>query len=157
MTKYVVDASIIIKWVVGDEKEVDQGKALGLLQMWTDSVFDLAACGLWQYEVGNFLGRELLAEAADKMNLLRDLNISTLELSGQIIERCFQIMRDYKVTFYDATYLAFAFEIDGTLITADESFARKTKATNRVSVLKDLQTRQKDSCCPVWPSCLLFQ
>jgi predicted nucleic acid-binding protein len=138
MPKYVVDASVIIKWVVGDEREVDQGKAFDLLWAWRDGIVDLAAPELWQYEVGNFLGRELPAEAADKMNLLRDLNIGVLDLSSPVIERCFQVMRDYKVTFYDASYLAFAFEIDGMLVTADESFARKTKATNRVSTLKDL-------------------
>jgi predicted nucleic acid-binding protein len=138
MTKYTVDASVIIKWVVGDEREADQGKAFGLLRLWRDGLVELAAPGLWQCEIGNFLGRELPTEAADKMDLLPDLNTSSLDLSSRVIETCFQIMREYKVTFYDASYLTVAFDIDGVLVTVDESFARKAKATNRVSTLKDL-------------------
>ena len=56
-----------------------------------------------------------------------------------MFRQCFSWMRDNAVTFYDASYLAAAFEVEGVLITADEKFANKMKKVNRVCLLRDLQ------------------
>jgi len=37
MQRYVIDASVILKWVLGDERESDQDKALDLLNAWHQS------------------------------------------------------------------------------------------------------------------------
>jgi hypothetical protein len=50
MKNYVVDASIIIKWVLGDEKEPDHEKAMGLLNAWGEGDAYISAPKLWQYE-----------------------------------------------------------------------------------------------------------
>jgi hypothetical protein len=34
MKKYVVDASVLLKWVLGDEREADQSSAMKLLNAW---------------------------------------------------------------------------------------------------------------------------
>jgi predicted nucleic acid-binding protein len=47
-------------------------------------------------------------------------------------------MRQKKVTFYDASYLAVAFEIKGTLITTDEKFKDEMGKTNLICLLKNL-------------------
>lgn len=65
MKRYVVDASIIIKWVLGDEREPDQRKAYEFLQEWVHGRAEIFAPSLWHYEVGNFLGREIPEEAAE--------------------------------------------------------------------------------------------
>ena len=54
----MVDASVILKWVLGDPKEPDQGTAVGLLKGWADGTHSLAAPALWEYEAANLLGRE---------------------------------------------------------------------------------------------------
>ena len=138
MKKYVVDASVILKWVVGNERESDHEKAKSLLETWTEGDIELSAPILWQYEVGNFLGRSLQDEAMDKMNLLLNLNIRNVALTNDMVNRCFSWMRQKKVTFYDASYLAVAFEIKGTLITADEKFTDEMGKTNRIYLLKNL-------------------
>ncbi len=142
MERYVLDASVILKWVLGEEQETDQSVALKLLDTWAAGIADLVAPSLWQYEVGNFLGRELRHEATEKMNLLLDLEIKSVDLNNTIIERCFAWMEQHDVTFHDASYLAVAFEIQGTLVTADEKFCRKMGKVGRTCLLRDLNLPQ---------------
>ena len=138
MRRYVVDASVILKWVLGDEQESDQDKAMKLLNTWVEGAAELSAPTLWQYEVGNFLGRELPEEAAEKMDLLLNLNIKSVDLTDTIFRRCFDWMRQVTVSFYDVSYLAIAFEIEATLITADETFVKKMEKMDRICLLKHL-------------------
>lgn len=142
MERYVIDASVILKWVLGEEQETDQSIALKLLDNWAAGMAELVAPSLWQYEAGSFLGRELQGEAREKMTLLLDLGIHSVDLSNTIIERCFTWMEQHAVTFYDASYLAVAFEIQGTLVTADEKFCRKMGKVGRISLLRDLNLPQ---------------
>ena len=136
MRSYVVDASVILKWVLGSERESDQDRAMALLNAWVEGRVELSAPILWQYEVGNFLGRELHRQAAEKMDLLLNLNIRSVDLTGIIFKRCFSWMSQNKVTFYDASYLAVAFDLQAILITADEKFAKKMGKTDRICLLK---------------------
>jgi predicted nucleic acid-binding protein len=138
MTSYVVDASVILKWVLGDEKEPDHEKAVDLLRFWTEGGAELMAPSLWKYEVGNFLGRNLQQNARDKMNLLINLNIGNVELSKTMYEQCFSWMDKNKVTFYDACYLAAAFEVQGILITADQNFVSKMGKTKKICLLTNI-------------------
>ena len=138
MKNYVVDASVILKGVVGNEKESDYEKAMAILETWTGGDIELSAPILWQYEAGNFLGRSLQDEAMDKMNLLLNLNIRNVALTNDMVNQCFSWMRQKKVTFYDASYLAVAFEIKGKLITADEKFTDEMGKTNLICLLKNL-------------------
>jgi predicted nucleic acid-binding protein len=141
MKQYVVDASVILQWVLGNKRESDYEKAVALLETWTEGGIELSAPILWQYEVGNFLGRRLQEEAMDKMNLLLNLNIRNVAFTNEMFRRCFSWMRQRGVTFYDASYLAVAFEVQGTLITADEKFAGEMGETNRICLLKNLDPR----------------
>lgn len=138
MRQYVVDASVILKWVLGDEQESDHEKAMNLLNIWIEGEAELSAPTLWQYEVGNFLGRDLPREAADKMGILLNLHIISMDLTDSIFRQCFKWMKQKRVTFYDASYLAVAFEIQGTLVTADERFVKEMDKTDHLRLLKDL-------------------
>jgi predicted nucleic acid-binding protein len=140
MQNYVVDASVILKWVLGDENEPDHEKATGLLNAWCEGYAEISAPALWQYEVGNFLGRNLNEDASVKMNMLLELNIKGIEFNGNMFRQCFLWMKNHAVTFYDAAYLAAAFELQGTLITADEKFVNKMRKTKRICLLRDLKT-----------------
>jgi len=136
--EYVTDASVILKWVLGDEKEHDQMKAMQLLKVWAAGNAAISAPTLWQYEVGNFLGREVAEEATEKMDLLLHLKIRTIELSNTMYRACFAWMNKYKVSFYDASYLAVAHELQAVLVTADEKFVKKTRTIDRICLLKDI-------------------
>ena len=138
MEKVVVDASVILKWILDGDKESDKDRAMALLKDWGDGRVQLYAPSLWQFEVGNFLGRELPSEAEEKMSLLADLHIGTVPLNDSIYRRCFAWMNGKKITFYDAVYLSAAFEIQAMLVTADEAFIKKMEKIDRLCSLAQL-------------------
>ena len=138
MRGYVVDASVILKWVLGDEREADQDKARELLNAWVEGRIDLTVPKLWQYEVGNFLGREVPEQANEKMKLLLSLGIRSMDLNEGMCVQCFTWMKKNRVIFYDASYLAVAYEIKATLVTADERFIKKMGKADRICLLKNL-------------------
>jgi len=139
MKKYIVDASIILKWVLEKEKEPDHDKATGLLHAWLSGTIGIAAPSLWTYEVANILGRALPDDASQKMKLLLDLQIDVVDCSEQMIQQCFVWMKEHQVTFYDAVYLAAAYAANAVLLTSDEKFREKMKNDDRICLLKNLQ------------------
>jgi len=78
--KYTTDASVILKWVLGDKAEADQKKAMALLTGWVEGTWEIFVPVLWQFEVGNFL---VTADGAfvrkmaglSKISLLKDLGL----------------------------------------------------------------------------------
>jgi predicted nucleic acid-binding protein len=138
MREYVVDASVILKWILGDERESDQEKAIYLLNDWANGRSQLSAPTIWQYEVGNFLGRENPEKAGEKMELLLNLKIINVGLSHDICQKSFTWMKENGVTFYDASYLAAAYERGATLVTTDKAFVNKMSNMEHMCLLKDL-------------------
>jgi predicted nucleic acid-binding protein len=138
MDRYAVDASVILKWVLGDEREPDQDKALDLLNAWVGGRAELLAPSLWEYEVGNFLGRLFPGQAFEKMALIVNLKFSSLPLTESMHRLCFDWMARNGVKFYDACYLALAEETKSILVTADANFAGKMSHTKSVCLLQDL-------------------
>ena len=143
MKKYIVDASIILKWVLEKEKEPDHDKATGLLNVWLRGAVGIAAPSLWIYEVANILGRALPDEASQKMKLLLDLQIDVVDCSEQMIQQCFAWMKEHQITFYDAAYLAAAYATDAVLLTSDEKFREMMKNDDRICLLKNLHLNLK--------------
>jgi predicted nucleic acid-binding protein len=139
MKTIVVDASVILKWVLGDEREEDQGKAMELLHAWAEGRCELAAPSLWAFEAGNVLGRFLDKEAEAKMGLLLGLGIRNVELTPEMSGMIASWMRDKAVNFYDAAYLAAAHDCNALLVTADPSFARKMRDVQGICLLQNLK------------------
>ena len=136
--KYVVDASVILKWVLGDEREPDHGKAMRLLHSRVQGNVTIAAPVLWQFEVDNVLGRAIPEEAPEKMGLIIDLNIQNIALTDRACRLCFSWMRTRGVTFYDAAYLAVAYDMKAMLVTADERFVKKIGKSDHLCLLKSI-------------------
>ncbi|NPV04881.1 MAG: type II toxin-antitoxin system VapC family toxin [Syntrophaceae bacterium] len=139
MTTYVVDASVILKWVLGDEREADQERAMALLHAWGEGRCELAAPCLWVYETGNILGRLLDKAAQEKMEMLLNLGIQKIEPTPGMTKMIFSWMTKNAVTFYDAAYLAAAYDRDAILVTADRAFARKMEREEKICLLQDLK------------------
>lgn len=138
MKTYVVDASVILKWVLGDEREADQEHAMALLHAWGEGRCELAAPSLWVYEAGNILGRLLDKAAQEKMEMLLGLGIQSIEPTPGMTKMIFSWMTKNAVTFYDAAYLAAAHGCDAVLVTADQAFARKMGDDKHLCLLQDL-------------------
>jgi predicted nucleic acid-binding protein len=138
MKRYVVDASVILKWILGDKREPDQDKALSLLEAWLEDQAEIFAPTLWEYEVGNFLGREFPDQASEKMNLLLNLRFGCIPLTEKMHHLCFTWMAENGVTFYDACYLAVSEETRCILITADTKSAQRMRHQGSICLLRDL-------------------
>ena len=138
MDRYVIDASVILKWVFGDERESDQNRALELLPAWVGGRAELLAPSLWEYEVGNFPGRLFPGQASEKMALIVNLKFSSIPLTESMQRLCFDWMARNGVTFYDACYLALAEETKSILVTADAKFAGKMGNLKSICLLQDL-------------------
>ncbi|MGC8493012.1 MAG: type II toxin-antitoxin system VapC family toxin [Syntrophobacteraceae bacterium] len=138
MGRHVVDASVILKWVFGEEQEADRNKALGLLNGWVEGRVELLAPDLWVYEVGNFLGRQLPGQTLEKLELLLNLRVPSIALTENMLRLCFDWMARNGVTFYDASYLAVAEETKSILVTADAKFAEKMGRPQSICLLRDI-------------------
>ena len=87
MKNYIVDASIILKWILGEEREPDHNIAIGILNAWSEGDVDISAPTLWKYEVGNFLGRAFKNDAHERMAILLNLSIKSIELTDNMFRR----------------------------------------------------------------------
>ena len=126
--KFVVDASVILKWFSRDE-ERDLGKALKLREDFKTRKIDLYAPGLLIYETANVLRYkqtlkdELILKAIDSIFAMDML----IPVNHQIMKNAIKLARRYGVTVYDSAYLSCAQHIGCYLITADNQFFKKLK------------------------------
>ncbi|MDY6909375.1 MAG: hypothetical protein SWC40_05455 [Thermodesulfobacteriota bacterium] len=56
--RIVVDASVILKWVLGSDREPDHGCALRILDDWAVGRIELTVPSLWEYEEGRLKSHE---------------------------------------------------------------------------------------------------
>lgn len=130
MKRIVVDASVALKWYLGDEEHGQ--KALGLLDKYISDELVILAPSLLEYELINGLiiarkrGRikeENILKAIDGfMNLEIELK-NMLHLYPKMLEFC----KTYNRSAYDASYLSVADEDGIDLITSDQSLYNAVK------------------------------
>ncbi len=117
MTRFVVDASVVVKWFV---PEVHAEAARNLLR----EGFALSSPDLVRAEVGNVMWKkwrrgQLSSEVVE--GVLRDLGGFTLEIetSGPLLRMAWDVARRFDRSFYDGLYVALAARAGCPLVTAD--------------------------------------
>ena len=137
MAKYVVDASVIVKWFV-DEEYSD--KALLLERNYVEKNIDIIVPELLYYEVLNALkyshhfGED---ELKDVLRALVDYQFDTRNLSGEIGEKTIELAMRKGITVYDAAYVAIALSEKIYLWTADEKLIKKLEDLNIIKHIKE--------------------
>ena len=130
MNKLVIDASVVLKWFLRDEKYGDS--AMSLLERFVRGEIELAAPSLLVYEVINGLvvaqrkGRideeKVLASISGFINLgIQFVDVAGLEARVQ------HFCRAYDRSAYDASYLAVAEQESLALVTGDERLYNSIK------------------------------
>ena len=133
MKTFVPDASIILKWVIGEE---GSGEAQAILEGWLGQEHEFILPSLWKFEVGNVLGLKRPKDAATILSLLSDYAFPECELTKPLITSTFTIMNDCRgVTFYDAVYHAVAINQHGDMLTADKAYYEKAKKLGGIRLL----------------------
>ncbi len=127
MTRYVVDASVVVKWYI-PEKLSEQ--ADHFLEESVTTGVPLLAPDLLMAEVGNILWkkrrlRELSpSEALHILDTICESLPIQLYASLPLMRSSWKIAYAFDCTFYDALYVALAQEQDALFITADEKLVR---------------------------------
>ena len=128
--RYVADASVILKWFSQtDENEVE--KALRLRNDYRDGTIELYAPELLIYEIANVLRyKETIKEIfiSKAIGSIYDMDI-LIPVNSRIMAEAVRLARKHGITVYDSSYLSFALEAGGHLITADTKLYKKIEGT----------------------------
>lgn len=131
MTDVVVDASLALKWLVGEE---DSEKATALLRSWGRGGRQLVAPHLLAAEVTNALHRKVVQgdlERAQAVRLIERLTALPFELhdSPGLHRRALELAGELgQGASYDCHYLALAEALDCEYWTADDRFHRAARS-----------------------------
>jgi predicted nucleic acid-binding protein len=115
--RFVVDASVAIKWFV---PEVHHEAARRLLR----EGFELLSPDLIRPEVGNVLWKKWRRgelSAGEAVAILRDFGRFPLRIrsSESLMEGAWTVAQRFGRSFYDGLYVALAVETESSLVTAD--------------------------------------
>jgi len=143
MTRWIVDASVAVKWFV---PEPLSERAAGLLRAAQDGRVNLLAPDLIVAEFGSALVKKVAARelgASDAGNILGTFLALPVEImaSGPLARAALLIAAAAGCTFYDAVYLAAAQSAGGRLATADKELVRlvsRTPLADLVIPVRDL-------------------
>lgn len=125
----VVDASVVLQWLL-EEPSTRSGE---ILEEHLDGREPLVAPELLNYEVGNVLVTKVRLssqDASDLFGYFLDLRIETYSLGADEYRTSLDLAQRYKLTVYDACYIALALALEVRLVTADK------RLTTRAASLK---------------------
>ena len=142
-TGYVLDASVIVKWFL-HHQESDRDRALALRDMHIAGRTTIYIPRLALLEILNAIrfnpkAHEETGEAA--LEALQDLNLEIKPGDVDVLRKTNAIAWAYKITIYDALYVALAEQVGYPLITADEVMVKKLKGHSIVVPLHELEIK----------------
>lgn len=120
----VVDASVVLQWLL----EQPSARSRKILEGQLNGSEPLVAPELLNYEVGNVLVTKVKLTSQDASELFGhfiDLGIETYSLGADEYQTSLDIACRYKLTVYDASYLALALALEVKLLTADKRLATR--------------------------------
>ena len=134
----VVDASVVIKWLLQDpEREADTEKATTLMQRVASGEQPCVQPMHWILEVGAVLARVSSETSADDVTLLAALELPTTD-DPLIVRRGVELAVELKQHLFDTFYHATALEnSEAVLVTADERYLRAAQSKGRIMHVKD--------------------
>lgn len=138
MTRYVIDASVAVKWFLPDTDEPNTLEALDLFLRLRAAEISLLQPPHWKAEVAAVLARCIPDTAApniDDLNLLEGIEVIDQPL---IYHRAVQLAVELSHHLFDTLYHATALESDAVMITADRRYYDKAATLGRIMLLEQL-------------------
>jgi len=132
--KIVVDTSVLIKWFKTSGEELLE-EAKQLLEEVDRQPVEVHVPALLLYEVGNILLLEtrLGLGALDRaIERLEALPFVVAPPATPLLKRAVRLGREFSLTFYDASLLAVAVELDCPFVTADQRLFDRIQTLQRV-------------------------
>jgi predicted nucleic acid-binding protein len=140
---YVVDASVLVKWFL-HQQEADRDRALALRELHISGRSTLFIPQFALLEVLNVVRFSPKAKEEDgelALETLQDLHLETKPPEADLLRKANAIAWAYKITIYDALYVALAEQVGYPLITSDQAMIRKLRGHSIVVPLKELEFR----------------
>ena len=140
---YVVDASVLTKWFV-ERNEPDRERALALKELHVSGRSIIYVAELTFLEVLNAIrfGAGTNEEhGARALAGLEAMHLKVADADFQLMRKANAIAWAYKITIYDALYVALAEQVGYPLITADEVMVKKLKGHSIVVPLRELEIK----------------
>jgi predicted nucleic acid-binding protein len=141
LTRFVVDASVVVKWFLPEDHTEDARRLL-------DDSLDLSSPDLVRAEFGNVMWKrwrrgDISAEAAGEA--LRQFGRLPLriETSWPLLGTAWTVARCFDRSFYDGLYAALAEREGCTLVTADRKLynaLRESDLAQRLTWIEDIGT-----------------
>lgn len=127
MTGYVVDASIVVKWLVAEEWSEESSALLdaGVTLIAPELLFAEVSNALWAMCRRGDVTRDDLADAIDA---LREAPVAVPASMQQLAAAATRLAVDLDHPAYDCFYLALAIQEQYPVITADTRFYDKVRA-----------------------------
>jgi predicted nucleic acid-binding protein len=135
----VLDSSVIIKWFKEGENLADQ--SLLIKDTFLKGEMHVFLPDLVVYELGNILcvGTRLSSKEINKKLLeFWDFGFEIIPIEPLITSRAAEIAIKYKVTFYDASFVALGQETSSIFITADQALFQKLHHLKNVKFLGEI-------------------
>jgi predicted nucleic acid-binding protein len=135
---WVLDASVILKWLLEDPaRESDTDKATAAVQAVIDRRAELLQPVHWLAEVAAVLARLSPQTALEDVELLASLQWPVSD-EPSVIRRATALAMETGQHVFDTLYHAVALEQEGaTLITADDRYREKALSHGRILALHD--------------------
>lgn len=138
MKSYVVDASIVLKWL-NQENEEAVKNAIEFLTGAIAGEYHLFSSDLLPHEVFNALirGKRITGEKLkEAINNFFDFPIEIIPTSSVITVESSLIAENYNMTFYDAVYVGIAHTKQLPLVTANIRHQGKFEKINVIDIAK---------------------
>jgi predicted nucleic acid-binding protein len=132
--KIVVDTSVLIKWFKTRDEDLLK-EARTLLHQIENRPLEVHVPALLLYEVGNILllKTKLSPVALDQtVERLETLPFIVAPPATPLLKRAARLGRELSLTFYDASFVALAVELDCPYITADRRLFERARTLPRV-------------------------
>jgi predicted nucleic acid-binding protein len=130
----VVDTSVLIKWIKTRDEEL-RSEALDLLGVIQRKPLEVTVPALLVYELGNLLLQKTRLDSnsiAAAIDQVLHLPIAVENPEPGVLRRTARLGRELKLTFYDASFLALAEELDCVFVTADRRLFNAARGLRRV-------------------------
>lgn len=133
----VVDASVVVKWVLPDPaREEDLDQALALLAAVRSGDVSLRQPPHWLAEVAAVVTRLRPEVAEEAIDLLDALELPVVS-DPEVLKRASRISRELSHHLFDTLYHALALEHDCACVSADETYIRKARHLGGLVSLSD--------------------
>lgn len=138
--RIVVDTSVLIKWFkTRDEELLDEAHSL-LAEVEARAV-EVHVPALLLYEIGSILLLKTHLDSAALETAFENLAALPFKVAPPIqllLARAADLGRQFDLTFYDASFLALAVELECLCITADRRFFDRARKLRRMRHLAEI-------------------